>query len=808
MTKRPPLISITRVALLVVLLLQVSGCMSKDERARSFYERGLRFISEHDTAKAAIELRNAVKLKRDFIDGWKALAGIDEAKKDWPRLVSDLRTINELAPDDISVRLKLGKLLLSTDSPHEALTLINAGLSRYDQNADLRALKAAIALKLDDRSVAVREAQAALALDPANADALMTLAIDRLGSGDAKGALALLQSATDTKTLEENVGFQLLKVQLLSQAGDLTSAEKTLKLLIEQNPQEPGYRSLLVNFYIQQHRIEDAEQQMRRLVAANPTDSTAELELVRFLFRVKGAPAEAQKELDDRIKAGGDIFQFGMASAELKVEQGNSASAKEIIEQLIRSANTSDRIQTARIALARIYLSERNLDLAAKMTETVLRDDSHNASALAVRAALRLERSQPNAAIPDLVDALTRQPRAIGLMTLLATAYERSGLIELADKQFADATRVSGFDPNVGLEYASFLERRGSMARAEEILVELIKRQPSNIRILSALAQLRLARQNWSGARTVAESIRRAGNTPTADQLFGEISIGEGKYNEAIEFLQKAYQAAPNAASLKSLISAYMDADRKDEAVSLLRSLVEKENVDALILLGSIEFANGEVDRAIGNFWAAIKSQPKQDAAYRALADVYRRQENVDEAIKIIRQGIQENTNSIVLRTALANTFEQKGDYESAIQQYEFILKKQPGDLIASNNLVNLLLDHRTDDTSRQRAQSMAEILRKSQVPQFKDTLGWAKYRQGDYPAAVSLGEDAAAVLTDQASVRYHLGMEYAAVNQLDKASQQLKKALELAPEGPLAQEIRMAFNKLRPQANRSGPPG
>ena len=40
----------------------------------------MKLFSEHDNAKAAIELRNAVRLKRDLIGAWKALAEIDETK--------------------------------------------------------------------------------------------------------------------------------------------------------------------------------------------------------------------------------------------------------------------------------------------------------------------------------------------------------------------------------------------------------------------------------------------------------------------------------------------------------------------------------------------------------------------------------------------------------------------------------------------------------------------------------------------------------------------------------------------------------
>src|SRR5580658_4655191 len=65
-------------AFLVLMVLQVAGCDSPEDRAKNYYEHGMKLFSEHDNAKAAIELRNAVKLKRDMIGAWKALAEIDE----------------------------------------------------------------------------------------------------------------------------------------------------------------------------------------------------------------------------------------------------------------------------------------------------------------------------------------------------------------------------------------------------------------------------------------------------------------------------------------------------------------------------------------------------------------------------------------------------------------------------------------------------------------------------------------------------------------------------------------------------------
>jgi cellulose synthase operon protein C len=791
-----------RSALLVLTVLQVAGCTSPEDRARSYYEHGMKLFSEHDNAKAAIELRNAVRLKRDLIEAWKALAEIDEASRNWPRVVTDMRTIVELAPNDVSARLKLGKLLLLAGSADEALKLANAGIELDNRNADVHALKAGVSFKLDHRAEAVREAQTALELDPANADALMVLAVDRVGSGDAKGALSLLEGASiaDGKDLENNLGLQLLKIKLFGQTGDLKSAEAALKKLVELNPQEIGYRKLLTNFYVEQRRTDDAEQEMRALTAANPADSAAALDLVRFLYTIKKAPAAARQELNARISAGGEVFPYQMALADMDFAEGNLTDGKQLLENLIKTDSSSGHVRTARIALAQMYLSKRHFDPAETLVADILRDDPHNVAALKLRGSIRMERSQLDAAIADLLDALNYQPRSAELMSLLATAYERNGLIELADKQFADATRASDFDANVGLEYVGFLQRRGSIARAEDILVGLNKRRPNNIQVLSALAQVRLARLNWAGAQEIAESVRRIGNDAgTADQILGAALIGSKKYDDAIAAFKNAYDAAPTAAQpMDALVGAFLKANKKDQALAFLNSVLAKNpgNANALVLLGSIQLTSGAADQALKNFLEAVKAQPKNTVGYRALADLYLSQKNYDEAIEVVRTGIRQQPDMMDLHMILAGAFERKGDYEAAISEYEFMADKQPGNLIVANNLASLLLDQRTDQASLKKAQSLAAVLRKSQIPQFKDTLGWVSYHQGDYRTAVSLSEEAAAALPDQAAVRYHLAMSYISTSQPNKASEQLKKALELAPNDKLAEEIRAALKK------------
>jgi tetratricopeptide (TPR) repeat protein len=150
--------------------------------------------------------------------------------------------------------------------------------------------------------------------------------------------------------------------------------------------------------------------------------------------------------------------------------------------------------------------------------------------------------------------------------------------------------------------------------------------------------------------------------------------------------------------------------------------------------------------------------------------------------MKTVHAGLDNDPENFALQLTLAGIQEIKGDYEAAISEYEAILKNQPGSMIVANNLASLLADHRDDKASLERANSIATMLRKSDIPQFKDTLGWIAYRRDDYSSAIPLLEGAGTALPNNALVHYHLGLTYLAAGQGTNASEQLKKAKELAP--------------------------
>jgi tetratricopeptide (TPR) repeat protein len=780
-------------------VLHLSSCGSPEDRAQDHYQRGIGFTAKNDTKRARIEFRNAIQAKNDFLPALRALARIEEGERNWQALVAILRRVAAVDQSDIDVRLRLARIALLGGGLREALEWANAATAIANANPSALALRAAILLKLGNESEALQEAERARAIDPSNTEAVIVLAAARFARDDADGTLTILNSVPVAQN--EDLGIELFRNIVDEKLGKVQQIQERLERLIARHPQEAAIKVQLLQFYLAHGRRDEAEQLLRNIAAANPADPKAGLDVVRFLNEVKG-PAAARQELLARMQAGGDIFPYQMALVDLELAESNIAAGVQRLEAMIRDLKVADMIVAARIRLAQLHVSAKDFGAAEPIVDHILREDARNATALGLRASIRLEHGRAEDAIIDLRQALNEQPRWPGLMSLLAIAYERSGSIDLADKQFADATRTSDFAPAAGLDYVAFLQRRGRSAQAEEVLIRLSNRHPTNVAVLANLAQIRLARQDWDGARELAVSIRRLGDQRgLADQILATALNGQKKHAEGLAVLEEAYAANPGSFQQTfALIRAYVQAQQIDKAEAVLDSLLSKNsaNAEALALKGWVQMARNAPHEAAKSFKAAIDAQPDNPAAYRALAEVHISRKEYDEALQWVRAGLRELPGSAPLRLAEANILELKGDIDAAIEQYEILLKEQPGSLVIANNLASLLSEHRADKASLQRAHTIAKRLAKSHIPQFKDTLGWIGHLSGDQ-TATSLLEEAAAELPNDPLVRYHLAMSYLAAGEDAKAKAELSKASDLlSPDqgGPLADKIRAALKE------------
>jgi tetratricopeptide (TPR) repeat protein len=788
-------VSICLQAIAILSIVGLAGCGSPEQRAQNYYERGMALIAKGDDLNARLELQNAVKYKADKLEVWRALAGIDERTKA-QALFLDLQRIVELDPTDLDSRLKLVRIMLAGGAAEAALKTLDVAKEGNTPNADLHALKAAILARTNDPAGALKEAQRAMEIDANNVDAVGYVAARKASEGDADGALKLLDALRPEPKDQTRIAVE--EIQILLRKGDLQKAEPLLRKIIALDPKQAAYRNQLIQVLMAQRRFDEAEKEFRARTAADPADSKAGLDLVRFLNAVKG-PEAARAELDARIKADGDVFDYQIALAQLEVAQGKAGDATEFLQTVAKSATTPARKAVAQLNIAEIFVGKGNRAAAESLISEILTADRRNAGALRLRASIKIDKGEIDGAIADLREALNDQPKSTDLLMLLAVAYERGGKPELAERQYADAFKNSDLDPGVALRYVAFLQRKGDLTHAEDVLVEVAGRHPGNVQILSSLAQIRLSRKNWTGALALADAIGRLGEQRgLADQIRAAALAGENKIDASIAAMENAHRAAPDQVGpVVALVSGYTKQGRADQAMALLQEMNQKfpGNAQLLVLTGQALVAQNKDEEALQSFKAAVAAQPKDPLGYNALYEFYDRKKNLDAAVDIVQAGLRELPGNPNFRLALAGLQIQKGNNDAAIAQYEGILKDLPKSPVAINNLVSLLLDNRSDKDSLNQALALSNELKNTNVPQFQDTFGWAQYKRGDYKAAASVLENVAIKLPTLAAVHYHLGMSYKATGETEKAKEQLKIALDLEPEGtPLKQSIRAAM--------------
>ena len=767
-----------------VALSALVACTPPEQKAKGYYDSGQKYLEQKDYVKAALEFRNALKVKQDYPDAWFGMAQVEESDKNWNLVSGDLHKVLELDPKYIKARLALARLLMLGGNFDEALKNVNTALEQDPKDASVHAMKAAILLKLGKAPDAIQEANIALTIDTGSTDALMVLAAERLNANDNPAVQSLIDKGL--KISPKSVGLQLFALNYYQKIANLTAQEATLRNIVAIEPNLPNYRKALVTFLMSQKRYDDAEAELRAIVKSDPKNIQSNLDVVSFLASYPGkGPEQAAKELARLIASGENVSTYKSALAQLYFELGRNEDSFALLKEVIEKEGITEIGIKARLDLATKYIGMRRTAEAEPIIAEVLKNDTRNIEGLRLRAAVEIEQGKLDDAANDLRTAMNDAPGNPLLYQMMAAVNERGGSIELAEKSMSDAFRVGRYDSKIGLDLARFLLRHGKAERAESILTDLAQSAPNNIEVLSMLADLKLRRQDWRGAQDLAETIK---NTPGNEALSGQVLAaslsGQNKIEDSIHVLLEANAANPNQQQTKfALVQAYLKGGKYTEAEDYLNTLLKAEpnNVEARVFLGVVQSLTKRPVDAVTSFNAAMKTDPKNPASYKALSQFYAQSGKIDDAIQALKNGLVQIPKDMDLRFVLASIYQGKNDIDGAIKLYEEMLADQPGSMIAANNYASLVSDYRTDAASIDKAGSAAAILRGSPISQFKDTLGWILFLRGQYKDSLEILKQSTADLPDMALTNYHLGKAYLATGEKEAAKASFEKARKLA---------------------------
>jgi tetratricopeptide (TPR) repeat protein len=141
--------------------------------------------------------------------------------------------------------------------------------------------------------------------------------------------------------------------------------------------------------------------------------------------------------------------------------------------------------------------------------------------------------------------------------------------------------------------------------------------------------------------------------------------------------------------------------------------------------------------------------------------------------------------------------YDSQKKYDKAKEYYQKALKINPKFTPAANNLAYLYAERGENiDEALTLAQSAKEQF--PDDPHISDTLGWVYYKKDIFTRAITYLKEANEKITDNPVIRYHLGMAYFKNGDKEDAKRELKKALELDPKFPGAEEAKNTLTQMK----------
>jgi tetratricopeptide (TPR) repeat protein len=738
-----------QVVVTVLLLALAGGCHRSPEARRDRYlARGKEYLAKADYGRAVVEFRNAAQAMPKDPEPYYQLGLGFLGLNDYRSALTAFRKTLELNPKHVGAQLKIAQMKVESENPgllKEAEGQLNAILSQNPANADAMDTLAVAQLRLSQGESAIQTLDRALAQTPGNLVASLLLARQKVAEDDAKGA------------------------------------EEVLKAACKNVPKSADARRLLGEFYITQKKLPEAETELRQAVAIESRNGLALLDLARVEL-TEGRKQEAEQT----FKRLTTFDTYKPLYGTFLVYEGRRDDAIREFERLVKENPDNRQLRTDLIAVYRIMNRTSDID---KLLDAALRKNPKDVDALLERAQVLLDRRDYARAENDLNYVLHLQPNSPEAHYRMAKLHQARSDFRSYRDQLSETLRLNPALESVRIELAQSLIADKAPKDALAVLDAAPESQKDSTAILVA--------RNWTlWFLGDMERMRKGIDQGLSKQPSAAFLVQDAAWNlrekhvePARAALEKALNADPaNIQALSLLAQSYRLDGKAPLAVQKVREYAARapNSAPVQILFGDLLLAQHQLPEARAAFLKAKAADPRFVKADLSLADVDILEGKIEDASKRLQGIIATDNGNVAARMLLGHVDEIRGDKSAAIAQYRKVLEIDAENALALNNLAYLLADYANQpDAALPYAQKAVEL--SPDAPDYCDTLGWIFYRKTLYPQAVQYLERAASHKDGNVVWRYHLAMAYAKAGKLAQGQAILSAALKENPHVPEA---------------------
>ncbi len=278
-----------------------------------------------------------------------------------------------------------------------------------------------------------------------------------------------------------------------------------------------------------------------------------------------------------------------------------------------------------------------------------------------------------------------------------------------------------------------------------------------------------------------------------------EILAGEANESYLLLYAQAARFIVPQDASAQIAAARLLNAlNQFDEAAQAFAQVAPDDPAfyDAEIGRAEALRLSDRVDQAIEVLTQLTRSHPEIPLSHASLGDIYRRQENFEDARAAYTAALEGYPEGATIRWWLlysrGMTNERLDDWDAAESDFRAALALNPDDASVLNYLGYSMVD-RGMSANYDEALAMIEkaVAARPDSGAIVDSLAWVYFKLGRYDEAVMPMERAAELEPNDPILSDHLGDVYWMVGRFVEARFQWRRALSFEPEEAEATRIR-----------------
>lgn len=540
--------------------------------------------------------------------------------------------------------------------------------------------------------------------------------------------------------------------------------------------------------------------------------------IIISLSLVEVLPAQVQSKTE---LSGKSAYIQGLQAFENK----DYETARDYLLQAHQSLGGSSGIT---FALADTYLMLGDLNNAIKYGKKAVAGEPENKWYRFKLAEIYRTAGKNDATLSELTTLLEYHPADFEALYLLANTYENYGEFKKANLVFDRILKITGPDINLYLSKLKNWEKLNQPDSVLTVLENIRKADPDNLQALNLLGEYYAKNGYRDKAKNVLqEALNRNARDPQTLINLAGLFLEEGEWETAGNLFCQFISDNLVQVEEKLRISQYLftqvqtysnNEPLKEQAEKIFTTFIEHEPHfgPAFSLFGQFLAEIGEPQKAVTYLTKASRLIPYDATVWRQLIQILIDQKELDKTIEtgikadnyvpddafiqffvgsayILKDDYKNAQNWLekasraparrplksLIYTSLADTYANLGDYDSAVNAYEFALRYDKENVTALNSYASFLLSQNRK-LNKAEELILAALDAEPKNAAYLETAGKYYFKKGNNEEALNYLKMAFDNGNHTSEVSELIGDIFERLNKPKEAQDWWKKALEL----------------------------